>query len=153
MTELDLRRSGTNPYLIFVISFTQITNNKYYTPKKQWKTSKTLQISQKNQNICIFLRSIWKILHLTEKFYTGTACDQCPWELSDIDKPLPWRLDLVQKFAICKRCNFSKPITEPDLEERGVVQNQALTGFFWTFLQHFLWDTSSPAYMQLGNLE
>ena len=36
-------------------------------------TPKIPKIYPKNSKTCSFLRSIWKILHLTELFYTGTA--------------------------------------------------------------------------------
>ena len=56
---------GGGAYLIFVISFTQagFSNTTFYTQKYP-----------KNSKICTFSRSIRKILHLTELFYTGTAC-------------------------------------------------------------------------------
>ena len=63
-------------YLIFVISFTQagFFNSKFLHPKIN---------THKNSKICIFLHSIWKILHLTELFYTGTCKEVWPWEMQD----------------------------------------------------------------------
>ena len=51
-------------------------------------------MSLKKSNICIFFHSIWKNLHLTENFYTGTACGAC-------DKYEVW---------IVPSCPFSKKI-------------------------------------------
>ena len=58
-------------YLIFVISFTQarFSYSKFYTQKYPKIPNKY----PKNSKICSFSRSIWKILHLTELFYTGIA--------------------------------------------------------------------------------
>ena len=61
----------TGPYLIFVISFTQaaFSNSKFYT----WKLTKNTEKCPWKVKYMQFLCSIWKILHLTEYFYTGTA--------------------------------------------------------------------------------
>ena len=61
-------------YLIFVISFTQagFLNSKFYT-QKLIKTPKNPKNVREKVYYMQFLRSIWKILHLTECFYTGTA--------------------------------------------------------------------------------
>ena len=57
-------------YLIFVISFTQagFLNPKFYTQKIK-NTKKFLE----NVYFMQFLRSILKISHLTEYFYTGSV--------------------------------------------------------------------------------
>ena len=52
----------------------RIFENQILHPKKQLKTPKTLKISLKKSNVCSFFHPIWKNLHLTENFYTGTAC-------------------------------------------------------------------------------
>ena len=44
-----------------------------FTPKKRLKAPKTLKMSLKKSNICIFFHSIWKNLHLTENFYTDMS--------------------------------------------------------------------------------
>ena len=64
-----------NAYLIFVISFTQagFLNSKVLHPKTAQNTHKLQQIPHKRCKICSYLRSIWKILHWTDFFYTGTA--------------------------------------------------------------------------------
>ena len=62
-------------YLIFVISFTQagFLNLKFYTQKRKKKTHKNPKNVPEKVYYMPFLRSIWKILHLTGYFYTGTA--------------------------------------------------------------------------------
>ena len=49
-----------------------VTSGKIYTGQKIF-TPKNTQQNPKSSEICGFSRSIWKILHLTELFYTGTA--------------------------------------------------------------------------------
>ena len=70
----DIHHIPDHPYLIFVISFTLagFSKTKFYT-KKTNKGTKTLKMSLKKSNICIFFHSIWKNLHLTENFYTDMS--------------------------------------------------------------------------------
>ena len=51
------------PYLIFVISFTLagFLKTKFYTQKKRLKAPKTLKMSLKKSNICIFFTQSGKI--------------------------------------------------------------------------------------------
>ena len=61
-------------YLTFVISFTQkgFSKTNFYTQKTTKGTKNTKNVSEKVK--CMhFFHSIWKNLHLTENFYTGTA--------------------------------------------------------------------------------
>ena len=62
------------PYLIFVISFTQtgFSETKFYTQKTTKGTKKTKNVSEKVKYMHFF-HSIWKNLHLTEKFYTDMS--------------------------------------------------------------------------------
>ena len=61
-------------YLIFVISFTQAGFfSQICTPKNNAKHPKITTNTPKKGEICSSLRSIWKILHRTDLFYTGTA--------------------------------------------------------------------------------
>ena len=70
----SLLERKSDPYLIFVISFTQAGFlNPKFTPKKLLQTHKNTKNFPEKVHYMQFLRSIWKILHLTEYFYTGTA--------------------------------------------------------------------------------
>ena len=62
------------PYLIFVISFTQtgFSKTKFYIQKTTKGTKNTKNVSKKS-NICIFFHLTWKNLHLTENFYTDMS--------------------------------------------------------------------------------
>ena len=74
-TQTLLLLQRLHSYLIFVISFTQagFLNLKFYTQKRKKKTPKNLKNVPEKVYYMPFLRSIWKILHLTGYFYTGTA--------------------------------------------------------------------------------
>ena len=75
--EIGQSLSMIGPYLVFVISFTQAGFSKTKLhPKERLTAPKTLKMTLKSQ-IYAFLHSIWKNLHLTEFFYTGTACGAC----------------------------------------------------------------------------
>ena len=65
------------PHICHFLYTDRIFENQILHPKKRLKAPKTLQMSLKKSNICIFFHSIWKNLHLTEIFYTGTACGAC----------------------------------------------------------------------------
>ena len=67
------------PYLILVISFTLagFLNPNILHPKITKNTQKLQQIVPKSVKYAFFLRSILKILHRTDFFYTGTACGAC----------------------------------------------------------------------------
>ena len=58
-------------YLIFVISFTQagFSKTKFYTQKKRLKAPKTLKMSLKKSNICIFFTQSGKN-YTWQKFFT-----------------------------------------------------------------------------------
>ena len=61
-------------YLIFVIFYTgKIFETQIFTPKNCAKQPKITTNTPKKCKICSSSRSIWKILHRTEFFYTGTA--------------------------------------------------------------------------------
>ena len=60
------------PHICHFFYTGRIFENQIWPPKKRLKAPKTLKMSNKSK-ICIFY-SIWKNLHLTENFYTGTAC-------------------------------------------------------------------------------
>ena len=67
-------KSHIQPYLIFVIFYTgRIFESQIFTPKKYAKHPKIITNTPKKCKTCSSLRSIWKILHRTEFFYTGTA--------------------------------------------------------------------------------
>merc|ERR1711963_723660 len=59
---------------LFAHLWAGFSKTKFYTQKKRLKAPKTLKMSLKKSNICIFFHSIWKNLHLTEHFYTDTVC-------------------------------------------------------------------------------
>ena len=65
-----------------------------FTPKKTTKgTKNTKNVSEKVKCMQFFFNSIWKNLHLTGNFYTGTACGAC-------DKYEVWlRIRLLQSRA------------------------------------------------------
>ena len=67
-----LRRRGHTSYLSFLLhrQDLQIPN---FTPKKPLKTPQNTKKIHESGKYMQFLRSIWKILHMTEYFYTGTA--------------------------------------------------------------------------------
>ena len=48
-----------------------------FTPKKTTKDTKNTKNFSEKVKCMQFFHPIWKNLHLTEIFYTGTACDAC----------------------------------------------------------------------------
>ena len=48
-----------------------------FTPKKKTKDTKNTKNFSEKVKCMQFFHPIWKNLHLTEIFYTGTACDAC----------------------------------------------------------------------------
>ena len=61
------------PHICHFFYTGRIFENQILHPKKRLKTPKTLKMSLKKSNVCSFFHSIWKNLHLTVDFYTGTA--------------------------------------------------------------------------------
>ena len=65
------------PHICHFFYTSRIFENQILHPKKRLKAPKTLKKSLKSQIYAFFSHSIWKNLHLTENFYTGTACGAC----------------------------------------------------------------------------
>ena len=61
------------PHICHFLYTDRIFENQILHPKKQLKAPKTLKMSLKKSNICIFFHSLWKNLHLTENFYTDMS--------------------------------------------------------------------------------
>ena len=61
------------PHICHFFYTDRIFENQILHPKKRLKAPKTLKMSLKKSNICIFFHSIWKNLHLTKFFYTDMS--------------------------------------------------------------------------------
>jgi len=61
------------PHICHFFYTDRIFENQILHPKKRLKAPKTLKMSLKKSNICIFFHSIWKNLHLTKNFYTDMS--------------------------------------------------------------------------------
>merc|ERR1712004_85356 len=61
------------PHICHFFYTGRIFENQILHQKKRLKAPKTLKMSLKKSNICIFFHSIWKNLHLTENFYTDMS--------------------------------------------------------------------------------
>ena len=115
-----------DPYLIFVISFTLagFLNPNILHPKITKNTQKLQQIVPKSVKYAFFLRSILKILHRTDFFYTGTACGAC-------DNYEVW-LDLVSPAPISSvKGHPSGPTKRPQNSSIWCVQRQLVHTFVW----------------------
>ena len=69
---LAIKTINHTSYLSFLLHW-QDFRKPNFTPKRRLKAPKTLKMSLKKSNICIFFHSIWKNLHLTENFYTDMS--------------------------------------------------------------------------------
>ena len=65
------------PHICHFFYTGRIFESQYFTPKNYEKHPKITTNCPKKCKICSFSRSIWKILHRTEFFYTGAACGAC----------------------------------------------------------------------------
>ena len=74
---MKLSDNGHIPHICHFFYTGRIFKSQYSTPINYKKHPKITTYIPKKCKICIFLRSIWKILHWTEFVYTGTACGAC----------------------------------------------------------------------------
>ena len=66
------------PHICHLFYTSRIFENQILHPKKTTKDTKnTKNVSEKVECMQFFFNSIWKNLHLTGNFYTGTACGAC----------------------------------------------------------------------------
>ena len=68
-----LLKDVSKPHICHFFYTGRIFENQILHPKKRLKAPKTLKMSLKKSNICIFFHLIWKNLHLTENFYTDMS--------------------------------------------------------------------------------
>ena len=74
---LSLLPSSSHTFNLSFLLHGQDFRKPNFTPKKTTKDTKNTKNFSEKVKCMQFFHPIWKNLHLTEIFYTGTACDAC----------------------------------------------------------------------------
>ena len=92
VTKFVTNASGAHTSYLSFLLHGQDFRKPNFTPQKTTKGTKNTKNVSEKVKYMHFFHSIWKNLHLTENFYTGTACGAG-------DKYEVWWCHLVTKFG------------------------------------------------------